>query len=169
MLSSGIAIPSFGVDSCGVFGSLGSVGFTFQSAAFPAANAAIYVPFRINKPIVVASIEVLNGATVSGNVDVGIYNESGTRLVSSGSTAQSGTSVIQVFNITDTLLGPGLFYMALACSNTTSTFMRNAAPVYVSRPIGMAQQATAFPLPDPATMALMTVTFLPAMSLKCAL
>jgi hypothetical protein len=55
---------------------------------------------------------VLNGATASGNMDVGIYDYAGTRLVSSGSTAQSGTSAFQDFDITDTLLGPGIFYLA---------------------------------------------------------
>lgn len=161
---SGIAIPSFGPSSLGAFGRLG----TFASGTFPAANAAIYMPFRTSATVVIATIEVLNGAAVSGNVDVGIYDEAQRRLVSSGSTAQAGTNVIQVFNITDTPLAPGLFYMALACDNTTATFIRTAAPVYETRPLGMAQQASAFALPATATMALMTVTFLPEMSLKCA-
>lgn len=165
MLSSGIAIPNFGPSSLGAFGRLGA----FASGAFPAANATIYMPFRINRVITIATIEVMNGATVSGNVDVGIYDEGQRRVVNSGSTGQAGTNAAQSFNITDTPLGPGLFYMALACDNTSATFIRAVVPVYTSRPLGMAQQASAFPLPDPSVMALMTVTFLPIMSLKCAL
>src|ERR1044072_5106370 len=118
-----------------------------SSAVFPAANRALYVPFRLSDPITVVKMFVLNGATVSGNIDVGIYDAVGTRLVSKGSTAQAGTSAIQEFDITDTRLGPGLFYMAVAMDNGTATLFRKSINNFFLRAAGMFQQASAFALP----------------------
>src|SRR5262249_28090905 len=94
------------------------------SAAWPANNRAIYVPFELDHPMLVVRMWVFNGGTTSGNLDVGLYSADGTRLVSAGSTAQSGTSQIQMIDITDTMLDRGAFYMALSSSTTSATFMR---------------------------------------------
>ena len=152
--------------------SVGAAAGTFglaASATWVTANAAIYVPFRIAQPLTVVKLFMLNGAAVSGNVDVGIYGISDagtpTRMVSSGSTAQSGVSVIQEFNITDTLIGPGLFYLALAVDNTTATFLRQVTLIANLELLGAAQQATAFPLPATATFAVVTSSYLPMFGL----
>ena len=52
------------------------------------------------------------------NIDVGIYSADGTRIVSAGSTAQSGTEIAQNFAIADTLIGPGDFYLAMVMNGT---------------------------------------------------
>lgn len=140
--------------SC-LFGPAGGAQTNAQSSAvWPSANQALYVPFWTPVPLVIARILVLNGAAVSGNLDVGIYDQDGTRLVSSGSTAQAGVSDVQEIDITDTLVGPGRFYAALALDNTTGTnlfFGSNSANQV--RLLGVLLQASAFPLPAVATFA----------------
>lgn len=125
------------------------------STVWSAANRAIYSPVRILVPTLIQVAWWVNGATVSGNVDVGLYDRVGTRLLSTGSTVQSGTSQIQSVDIADVLVGPGVFYVALAVDNVTATvFIENAgtAPPF-SAFLGLATQDTAFPLPATATFA----------------
>lgn len=132
------------------------------SAIWPAANRAYFVPFKIYTPVTMVKMFVMNGVAVSGNFDIGIYDEAFTRLVSSGSTAQSGTTTLQVVDITDTLLGVGLFYMALVFDNNTAQVNRRNGPGFASlKGFGQFQQSTAFPLPTPATPASLTTSFLP--------
>jgi hypothetical protein len=109
---------------------------------------------------------VNNGTVVTGNIDVGIYDASGNRLVSAGSTVQAGTSAIQIFDITDTLLKPGLHYMAIALSNNTGTLAGwSVGNAVDGRPFGLAQMASAFALPNPATLASYAQTFIPMVSM----
>jgi len=120
-----------------------------NSIAFNA-NEAIYIPVRIKASATVKRI----GTTVSGNVDVGIYDAGGTRLVSSGSTSQSGTSATQYFDIGDTALTAGLHWMAIAGSSGTgqiythdSSFNPGTGRILY----GLKVEASAFPLPATAT------------------
>jgi hypothetical protein len=95
-----------------------------------------------------------NGATAANNIDVGIYDAAGTRLVSAGSTAQAGTSDLQLFDVTDTLLGPGLFYFAVSFDGTTGTVFRHVVSQNFGQALGVCQQtASAHPLPATATFA----------------
>jgi hypothetical protein len=149
------------------FGSTSSIGgiwwsnTTPNSTTYPTANLAIYMPFRLPTPTLIAQLFCSNGTAVSGNVDVGIYDEAGTRLVSSGSTAQAGTSTNQAFNITDMTIGPGLFYLAVAMDNTTGTLFATTASALNLKFMGFAQEASAFPLPATATFATNAGTFMP--------
>lgn len=129
------------------------IGFSWTSLAWPTTNTAIFIPFRIAYPITIVKMFWYNGATVSGNIDTGIYNSEGTRLVSIGSTAQATINVIQVVDITDTTLEPGLYYMALAADNTTSTFRMLNALAVQSRSFGVYSVATSFVLPSSVTYA----------------
>lgn len=131
------------------------------SAAFPAANRAIYIPVYLAHPVTAVKLFSYNGATASGNIDVGVYNAAGARLISAGSTAQSGTSVLQEFDITDTLIPAGLNYIAVAMDNGTGTLFRNSPGVQWMRASGCAQEASAFPLPATATMATVGSSFYP--------
>lgn len=153
--------------NCSIGGGAGFVG-TPASAIYPTANLAIYIPFRIPRPIVVTKLWAWNGTVVSGNIDVGIYDATGTRLISAGSTAQAGTSAKQEFNIADTEIGPGLFYIATAMNNTTGTLHRvSALPVELMRLVGCAEQTTAFALPATATFAkVATAAYLPMTGLS---
>lgn len=123
------------------------------SGAWHANNAAMFYPIRLSRPYLVSQLWWINGATASGNVDCGIYSADGTRLISTGSTAQSGTSVEQIVDVADTWIGPGRFYIALAASTTAATFFGTTAGVFNAVALGMAQQtASAFPLPATVTM-----------------
>ena len=127
------------------------------STAWPTANRAIYVPFTLRAPLTVVKLFSGNGSALSGNIDMGIYNAAGTRLVSKGSTAHAGAS-LQSFDITDTLLIAGQYYMAVALDNATGALCRWTATSPVSADVawGVATEASAFPLPATATFASMT-------------
>lgn len=133
------------------------------STAWPAANRAIFVPFLVYQPLVVVKMMISNGSTAAGNVDVGVYDDQGNLLVSSGSTAQSGTGALQTFDITDTLLLPGLYYMAQAASTTSHTNVA-WAPLALPGCMGIAQMASALPLPATATFATATSSYVPGIA-----
>jgi hypothetical protein len=136
----------------GMLGGMGSghavLGGT-SSVAWPTANLALFVPFRLFMPATAYQLLFLVGATGAGNVDVGIYDSQKNLIVSSGSTLMSLTaSTWQELNITDTLLLPGDYLLAAACSLTTATCFRGTA----NDEVGLAtmplyEQASAFPLP----------------------
>lgn len=129
---------------------LGSSGL----AAWPLANLALFVPFTIAVPTTIVKIMWVNGATVSGNVDVGLYDSQGNRLVSSGTTAQTTVSVVQPVDTTDVTLQPGVYYMAMAMDNTTGTTRKfTTGSTALCRAVGVYQQVSAFPLPSSATFA----------------
>lgn len=136
-------------------------------ATWPAANRAIYIPFVLAESVTVVKLFWVNGATVSGNVDVGIYGGvSQTRLVSSGTTAQAGVNDVQSVDVTDTAMGPGQFYLALVCDNTTATFQRWPTATLNLKVAGAAQQASAFVLPTSAVLAATTAAYLPVFGLS---
>lgn len=158
-------LPSLPLLSCAspeaMLPTQGATYATFASAVWPTGNRAILWPFRLNAAQLATLLWLANGAVVSGNVDLGIYAPDFTRIVSTGSTAQTGTSAIQTFNIADTLLGPGDFYLAVTLDNGTGTVYRTANNAVSSRSAGMIQQAAAFPLPATLTPALIGSAFLP--------
>jgi hypothetical protein len=134
-------------------------------ATWPTASLAMFYPTLIEVPVLATQIIVENGSPVSGNVDVGIYNEFGTRLVSIGGAVQTGANALQVFNITDTFLAPGIYYRAIVFDNITAQIIRSSPPVELLRGAGVMQMATAYTLPTTATFAPCTTSCVPAMSL----
>jgi hypothetical protein len=117
-------------------------------------NQIHYAPFYLPIGATVRKLWWLNGATVNGHIDVGIYREDLTRVISTGSTTQTGANVIQEVDIADTYLPPGRYYMAIVSDSATATLWRTTGPagVYV-KSLGTAQQTATFPLPDPAVPA----------------
>ncbi len=136
------------------------------SIVWPTANKAIYVPFTLNVAETALKLFCGNGAVVSGNVDVGVYTAAGARVISSGSTAQSGTSVLQVFDTADTLLVPGYYYFAMAVDNITAEVLNSNPATFALPTWGVKQEAAAFPLPATATFATMTSNYLPFMGIS---
>lgn len=134
---------------------------SFGSATWPSANRAIFIPFVVSAPWLVARLLVVNGSAASGNIDVGIYDTSGNRLVSAGSTAQAGTTAAQFFDITDSTLAPGVYYFALALDNTTGAVLSVAPVVARVSALGVLSQSTAFPLPATATFAAAQDAYVP--------
>ncbi len=143
-------ISSFGRFTSGLI----SVGSSPTSAGWPAADRALFVPFSLPVQYLVKKLWWVNGATAAGNVECGVYTADGTLLLTSGTTAQSGTNVIQSVTLgTAFLLHPGSFYMALVMSSTSSTVFRSGTNVRMCRLAGLAQQASANPLPATFTLA----------------
>ena len=154
-------LSSFDIYGMGKFISVAAI---TTSTVWPAANLAIFVPFSLDSETLIAQLWWFNGATVAGNVDIGIYTADGTRLLSAGSTAQSGTSVLQSVNTADTLVGPGVYYLALALSDGTATISgRTLAALQHGQIAGMAEKTSAFALPATVTLASLTGLFCPAM------
>ena len=159
-----VTITTFGPQSMGV--NLAAISEPAPiSVAYPAANRALYVPFTTPVSILVTKLFLFTGATPAGNVDIGVYDETGTRLFSAGSTVKSGVAnAVQEFDIVDVLLGPGRFYLAVAQDGLTALTARNP-PVNILVVWGLAQQETAFPLPATATLAQVGTGFIPLLGL----
>lgn len=163
-LVNAFTIGSFSSESLGR--ELTCMGTISTSFAWPTANLGLFVPVEIYSSLTVVKMSVANGTAVSGNIDVGIYDMNGNRIVSAGSTAQTGTSVIQTFDITDTLLQAGLYYMALSADNTTSTFGGwSGLAAGDGQAMGLFQMASALALPNPATFASYAQTVCPLMAM----
>lgn len=131
------------------------------SVTFPAANRAIFVPFVVGSRFTAMKMVVENTATVSGNIDAGIYDQSGNKIVTMGSTLMAGANGAQVLDIADTTIPPGRYYMAFACSSATATFSGWAPAVGLCSSMGVLQMATAFALPATATYAACTSAVIP--------
>lgn len=102
----------------------------FANTVWPAARRIFYVPMHIPWPIIVRKLFWVNGATVSGTVDVGIYSSVAglpvTRLTNTGvsGTAMGTLSTLQSVDITDIQLAPGTYFMAMMVDNATATMWR---------------------------------------------
>lgn len=129
---------------------------------WPTNNAAIYMPVLV--PEVFMPVQALIIVTTqSGNVDVGLYREDGGKVWSAGSTAVAAAGV-QAFTVTaGTVLVPGLYWMAMACSTTVAAFDRYA-PANTHRPLPLMSQLTALPLPDPITPAAAGASYYPILA-----
>lgn len=133
------------------------------SAVYVAADLAVFVPFVLPERATVCKLLTWNGTVAADNVDVGIYSEDGRRILSTGPTAQAGTNNRQEFDVTDTPLGPGLFFMAVAMSGTTGALFRLATGIPILRLAGVVQQAglTSGTLPATLTRATVANAYLP--------
>ncbi len=134
-----------------------------QSAVWSTANTALFVPFCVYQPFIAKTMGVYNGTVVAGNVDVGIYDDQGNRIVSKGSTVQAGTSALQTFDITDTTLQPGSYFMALNLDNATATVFRWTSTLAgTAAGFGVYSQAVgAITLPATATFSVGLGGFIP--------
>jgi hypothetical protein len=137
-------------------------GAVAATAAWPTANLAVYVPVRIPTACVVKKLALSNGSAVTGNFDIGIYNAAGSRLVSTGSTAQSGTATEQVVGVTDTALSAGLYYFA-ACHSSTGSVMAVSPVAPIAAAHGVLTEAVgAVTLPATASWAVdQTIAVIP--------
>lgn len=152
-----------------LFGSIGDgliavSGSSFLSSAYPAVSRALFIPIYINEDVVVKQLWCYNGATVSGNVDMGLFDKYGTMLQSAGSTAQAGTNAVQAFDITDQALEFGVYYLGISIDNTTATIFRGTPSALALRMMGVQETAGLFPLAN-ATYANPTSAFIPRIGL----
>lgn len=141
-------------------------GLTLASITWPAANRAIYVPMWIPWPYPVARVFWIVGtANTSTNMDFGIYNADGTRIYSTGSTAEGTVSTVQYTTPTQFVLAPGRYYFALTASTLTASCggqgSTSSLALIAERQSGLLQQATALPLPATMTGASMANSCMP--------
>lgn len=122
-------------------------------------NRAFLMRVRNPRPFQPTHAYIWNGSVVAGNFDIGVYQPDGTaltRLLSVGSNAQTGTSVLQQVAIASApVLPAGDLVLALVCTDVTARTGRKDLPTnptaYIERLIGMAQVESAFPLPTSIT------------------
>lgn len=121
-------------------------------------NLLVFVPLILPVPAIVNRFFWANGATVSGSTDVGVYNEDGTsKLGSTGSTLNSGTSAIQSVDVTDFYLPANRrMWLALGCDNATQTFWRSNLALVGMEFIGIKTQASGWSSGLPASITLAT-------------
>lgn len=145
------AISPFSGDSIGdVLGS--QAGINAATSGALTANQAYYYPFQLAVPATAVKMSVITGSSAVGNIDVGIYDWQGNRLVNSGSTAQGTINVLQEINTTDLAMLPGRYFMALQPSGAATVFrnapadelVRSVAPMFI-------QAVGSFGLPSTAT------------------
>jgi hypothetical protein len=166
-----LRVPS-AISWCGdtVFGDLMRIAAVNPgTSAWTTANTAVFLPFTISFPYLAQKMAV-QVATQSGNMDIGIYDEKGNRLVSMGSTAV-GAAGLQVFDITDTWLNPGTYFMAVNADNVAA-FLGPTTTILAAnhgRTSGLQQQAVgAVTLPNPATFATFTARNVPFVTISGA-
>lgn len=135
------------------------------SSAWPTSNMAFFTPLHLDTGATILKLAWINGGTVSGNSDIGIYNSGGTLLVSAGSTSNSGTNSLQVVSVASTALAAGDYYLALAMDNTVSTALFGGTAASIMNGYGLLQQGSAFPLPASASPTTLTLAYAP---LLCA-
>lgn len=142
------------------------------SGAWFSANDPIALAFRLSEVAIAVELGWLNGSAAGGGVDVGIYDASWVRLVSTGAQTGSGNNAWQFVNVTDTTLLPGKrYYLAMARDNITANRVRilgcgqNANSVALGG--GFDSATDAYPLPNPLTnmAAAATTTTVPVMAL----
>lgn len=147
------------------------VGTAGTTAAWPVANRALFMPVTVTTPITVTQLSIYNGE-VAGEVDAGLYSykpEVGAvslvRLVHNGKVAMAGKNVAQVFNIADTAITPGIYFLGFVCSTaTTATFRRIASGVGFTQAAGIVQSALgSAELPETITPAKPEAGYVPAM------
>jgi hypothetical protein len=143
-------------------------GSTPSSGAWPAANDALFVPVVNKQTVLIKRLYAINGGTVSGNIDVALLSKGPRLLRSAGSTAQSGTNAPQFFDVTDIVIGPGIYYLSVALDNTTGTLFRGNISLRYLQAIGMAKQASGFAIPSAPTLATVTANYLPLIGAEIA-
>lgn len=143
-----------------------------NSINYPAANVGVFVPFTIPEATTFTKMFWGNGAAVAGNIDVGLFQEDGTLIVSIGSTAQAGTTNIQVVDITDTTLGRGRYYIGMTSdtSGATQKVLASAPSAVIAQCLGLLQDSACAPplstSANPATFVAYAQAFVPLVGVQ---
>lgn len=121
-----------------------------SSATWETANLTVWTPVFLPCVHVLTRVWWANGATVSGGatVQVGIYadlnNLPDVKIVS-GSAVQGSAAVLQFVDVTDTVLSPGRYWMALTASTTTNTTFYRSSMIANYNAARRFEQASAMP------------------------
>jgi len=137
-----------------------------SSGVWSATNRAFYIPFWLERGVIVYRLWWLNGTVVgTDNRQAGIYRDDSTSVVLGTSTLVAGANVVQFDDIADTALGPGKYFMALWGNGITATVFR-VVTANATRNAGYFMESSLTGgLPATATMAQLSVEFLPVFGL----
>jgi hypothetical protein len=160
----GWAAPSNSIDNWWRYGNNGTIlATTGNNQTWGTNNLIIYVPLRVTQRVVAVKMWYASGsAAATGNVQLGIYDQGGVQLVESSSVAKVGAADEGVVDITDTTIGPGLYYAALWASVSTDTFYAALPAAPAAASMGLRTETNAGGLPATATWAVpQTLAFVP--------
>lgn len=115
--------------------SSGGASLSSASSGTFTSDLIYYYQFRIYEPAIAVKLSHLVGSTAAGLVDLGIYDSQGNLLVSTGLIAQGTLNTLQEADITDTLLNPGIYFMAIKCTLSTGTGFRTSRGDEVNLPV----------------------------------
>lgn len=128
-----------------------------SSSTWPNANDAVYWPLRIAEPrTIVKAWQMGNGVT--GTWEISLYSGLTRLLVSS---QFSNTAALNEDDITDYILGPGMYYVRVACNASGGQVFGIATTAARLRAMGCFMEAGTFAAPSTATPTANAFTFLP--------
>jgi hypothetical protein len=154
--------------------STNSIGYYLQGVSTPssnnyiAANTGVFIPFGLVEATTFTKMFWANGSAVTGNLDVGLFQEDGTLIVSAGTTAQATISTLQVVDITDTSLPRGRYYLGIT-SDTSAVGQKITSTILVAagicQALGILQDTSCAPPlstnANPATFVAYNQAFIP--------
>lgn len=116
----------------------------FSGGGWTANNRAVYVPLTMPRRFTVARFFNPNATNSTvGNVDFGLYDASGSRLVSTGTTSRAGNTnnTMQYVAISPVSFPPGKYYLAVVFSSTSAqVFAAVAGNLNYLRAAGVLQE-----------------------------
>jgi hypothetical protein len=93
-----------------------------SAQAWTTADLVHYAPIRVKRHVIAVKLWFGSEATGTNNIDIGIFNRAGTKIISTGLVAKPASNTCSVQDITDTPLAPDLYYMGMTCVSATATF-----------------------------------------------
>lgn len=132
-------------------------------------NLAVYVPVTLPMAVQVKKLWWVNGSSVTGNIDVGIYDAQGNKIVSTGSIAPGTASQVASSDIADLTLPPGDYYFAGWRANTGRFGILAVISAGHAQVLGVRQEASlASGLPDTASFATPSTALVPILGVDTA-
>jgi hypothetical protein len=123
------------------------------SISWAVANLSVFIPIYLPWDYPVARVFWVNGSTVAGNANFGIFTPTGKRIYSTGSTAASGGSALQFVTPTPFTLSAGPYYFAYANDGTTNRSFGSGITTVRLNAAGVLNQTSNLALSDPAVFA----------------
>lgn len=133
------------------------------AAVWPSASLGIIQPVTFPVNCTLYAMYAL-GNNTTGNYDLALYDAAMGRLASKGSTALAAATLTLSFSSPISVLAGVTYYAGMACDSASSSVFRstsNDSNVRQLISVGMGQQASAIPLPNPFVPAILAVDYVP--------
>lgn len=136
-------------------------GTSETNQSWPTNNLSLAIPFDVHVAVTVTRLYVVNGSAPASSFDVGIYTSDGATLKCSTG-AQTASGQLQTVDVTDTLLVPGGYLLAMAAPLTTYIATRSSVTTSTFLDaMGCKQMATNYVLGSTFTAATYGQNFIP--------